>query len=380
MTFWDQAEGFRNSILKGDSALRRPRDIRPSISYLRKTLEPNWRDNLSRNHPLSQHLMMSSNQNDLWLEQFAHKVQAVQEVPNHENLVTRLAHPAEYLGAHFELDAALAFLLNGFRVEFIKQSATPTADFQAKKESYGYLVEVTSLNSSHEFERIDRISTYASFQAFKVKENLVSGGIVISAPKSEEALTRIFGAIDGAISEAATKGYARLNLPGVATLYFAKQDSANKIPDDSRNQFRFGKIRSPDTEDRIIAKIREKWDQLGREDSPGVLLINTGFLGPSEMDTLFANSWDSVAVSLSVYPGISSLGVSCPVPILSSPLPYSANGNKISFGSAVATAEYRNYYFWKNKHADVEASPYVFETFLNYASNLKSLDSPAEAQ
>lgn len=375
MSFWDHVERFYDSILKDETTVRRPKDIRPTISYIRAVLEPNWPDALSRTHPLSQRLTMSSTQNDSWLEQFVSKIKAVQEIPNHDDVLKRLAQPAEYLGARFELDGALAFALNHFAVSFIKKADNRTPDLEIKTESSEYAVEVTSLNDSREFDRIDRISTHASFQVFKQKEGLVSGGVVINAPRSEEDLTKVLEEIDKTISNAIRTGYARMNIPGTAILYFAKPEFESSIPSDSRNQYRYGKLASPEVEDRIIRKIREKWYQIEQQGRPGLLLINTGYLGPDEIDTLFANTWDNVSVALSVYPRISALGVSCPKPLLSVPLRYAEANDKVSFSATIAAGENRNFYFWKNKHADVEVSPRVFEAFRNYATNLKSLAS-----
>src|SRR5579871_5360475 len=103
MSFWDHVERFHDSILKDEDTVRRPKDIRPTINYIRTVLEPNWPDGLSRTHPLYQRLTMSSTQNDSWLEEFVNKVRAVQEISNHDDVLKRLAQPAEYLGACFEL-------------------------------------------------------------------------------------------------------------------------------------------------------------------------------------------------------------------------------------------------------------------------------------
>jgi len=294
-------------------------------------------------------------------------------MPNHEEVLKRLAQPAEYTGAYFELDTALAFQLERFEVKFVSKTSTPTTDLEVSRDSDSYAIEVTSLNSSRAFEKMDRITTYASFQAFKQKQNLVRGGVVLKTPKSEEELGKIFQEIDTAILQAERTGYARMNRPGNAILYFAKPDLEHKIPDDCRNQFRFGNIASPDTEQKIIKKIDEKWKQLGEQDRPGFLIVNTGFIGVEEMDSIFSNSWDNIAIALSVYPKIACLCVSCPIGLLNAPKPYFEGGNKISFGCGVAKSEYRNFYFWKNKHADSQTSPHLFEAFRNYASNLKSL-------
>jgi len=195
--------------------------------------------------------MASYSPNDEWLEQFACKVRALLKIPNHTDVVKRLAQPSEYMGALFELDAALALSVSQFEVTFVRKGAIPSIDMLALKDST-CAVEVTSLNSSRAFERMDRIASHASFQTFKMKENLVSGGVVIQAPNREADLIEVFQEIDVTIARAIESGYERMNIPGTATLYFAKAESIDKIPQDCRNQFRFGKLVERDIQDRIM--------------------------------------------------------------------------------------------------------------------------------
>jgi hypothetical protein len=373
LDFWDNMVRFRENLDKEHSSPSLAMALK-AVQYIRATLEPNFQLQKASIHPLVQRLQFSEYSNNLWLEQFARKLQAVKTLEGSESLLYRLGTPEEYLAARFEMEAGLALMLTGSHIEYVPaQPPDPTPDIIVKIKNTQYTVEVTSLNRSAQELKFIQFEGWVS--AFCFRNGVTYGGILSAINISDKVISEMKLQIEAAVKEANTnRTVVTINRPGFATLSIAPRDLASQMPEGTSGMTSFNSPYERRFEEKITRAVEKKMKQIQQNDASFLVMFSD--IGHfTDMESIFKEWLDRVGLTLGTFPQLMGVNLGTPLPMLETGmnLTTKTQDQKTIFVSEIGVHEPYAFLNWQNKYAMKRMPQEMLYAFQNYGEHLNGL-------
>jgi len=349
-----------------------------AVQYLASFFKQHGCNELTTDHPLMNRLSVGSEPNYRWLIQYSRKLITASLIDGFHSVAKRFSNPSEYLSAHNEMEVALKLHLGGLKVAFSQIEKTAKPDLYVMKNGYKTNVEVTSLNPPEEERLIHTL--YSGILVFTSHPKIIAGGLIAGAPSDKERgiiIEEVKKAREDVIQLGVTRS---IRFPGIATIYLAPRDNAEKIPEECRDAFSIIQPNRRAIEDLTVRKMKDKYDQVAADSGAGLLYIYTEMADRQKLLSLFETDPNSVDLALATYPQLQGLVLTVPhrgihvvSAVKSSGSEVKRRGNNVFFESSPGEYQGESTIMWVNSHAAKYLPEYIKQAIENYSSNLRKL-------
>jgi len=236
---WDYHFDYLNRIeLSEEEKLR----VSKGLSVLKDLFGPDWLPSMrGKLHTLLRYLENKAPWSQLWIADFAEKLQSISSMVGFGDLLKRLINPTEYDGAYSELVLAAKFLRAGLRFTMYPEvSKDKILDFKFSLSSDDIFIEVKTLFTPKAIRNYNRTMAQLGpweFSSSKAHDNniKITGRIykTLSQPRLKEISSLIHRAIDEVISGSSLK---EVKIARVIEYYVFKGETPPTVPEEFRKE------------------------------------------------------------------------------------------------------------------------------------------------
>jgi len=250
-----------------------------------------------------------------WLIHFAKKLEALEQILGHENVLDQFSLLDRYPSALMELDFGLKLKLAGITCKYDFQRGTPTPDLVAEIDGKEVDLEVTSL--ARPMDDTAGMEAMSALITIAIQGKCVAGGIWAKAPSRPE-LERIKTKAHAAVNEAKTeRKLVEFNEPGVLSCVVCPEDMAVQVQQSPWNLGSFV-MRTPQRlpkKDRLARTIEKKGKEQLSRGQPSVLVVYDRFSNPDEARG-FVNEKE-IELSVGAFSNLAGVILVCPFMVTS---------------------------------------------------------------
>ncbi len=286
-----------------------------AIQTIRRILGSTWRPAVSGTpyswpQQLESRLSVIYEPNYKWLIHFAKKLEALEEMPGHQQVLEQFNDPDKYASVLMELDFGLKLKLAGIPFKYDFQRGTPTPDIVAEIDGKEVDIEVTSLARPRDdtagMEAMSGLITIA------IQGKCVAGGIWAKVPSPME-LERIKKKVQASVDQANTdRKLVEFNEPGVLSCVVCPDDMVAQV---DQSPWKLGSfvMRTPSRlpkKDRLARTIEKKAKEQLSRGRPSVLVVYDRFSSPDEARD-FLNEKE-IELSIGAFSNLAGVILVCP--------------------------------------------------------------------
>lgn len=221
---WDQ---FVRALDSYDIELKRKKDLKDSITVLRKSLGDNWLKSVGKtNHPLLWRLRtVSGAVSDLILLLWAQSISSLEKVVGFEKLIKRIKDDKCFESAITELELASRLAEHGCSIMIEPTIGKKQPDLLCKYGNYEFFIEVKTSSTAKETEKANK----TSHEIISTCSPLFPAGIIFK-PLSTPHLDEIKSILQERTAFVLkNKTAVEVDIPNVLKLYLVSDDDPDRI-------------------------------------------------------------------------------------------------------------------------------------------------------
>ncbi len=343
-----------------------------AVLRLRQMLEPTWKSDSQRRHPLESRLRRSSETNTPWLHHFVQKLERIQQLPSGDDIIGRMGRSDDYLAALSEAEIALKMSLAGHNTTFIPRGNEASPDILGDIDGTSVYIEVTSLNPPDRDRRaIEAVSIILDL-AFA---NRMQHGDVFGRVPGASELDDFRVQVDRAIRQAKREDRkVTANIPGLFKCYFASMERATEIPKAWRGRIDMRIPSRPPKFDLIARKIEDKAGRQLPSSEIGILVIYDRISSSEEGRGHFGEAKTNIENVIGTYPNLAGVILIHPFtsypPDSQEPL---AEGDRVYLQTALPDGEAETIVGWSNPLDHHKVFGDIIESFAAFPGYLSRL-------